>query len=447
MFVGWLKADGAAVRAGEPLFTLESEKATEDIEGFDDGILHIPADGPRQGDVIPVGNVIGYVLQPGEPIPAGEARRSPRRRQAEPAEPARSAAQPPLSRRHRHHRAPGQFTASSPQPRPGSASTGRLPRARAGAGASANAMSSPWPPGLRTPSRSGRQLDAPHHRGTHADEPSVHGPRHTHDDDRRHQLVQLRERLKAPRPAAAAIVPTFTDLFINLTALAPPATSGAQRSLGQRPRRVVGWNSYRHCRRYRRRAWWFPSCATCPLLSLQDLAVRTRDLIERARQRRLSASELQGGTFTVTSLGSLGIDAFTPIINYPECAILGIGRIRRCPAVVDDQIVIRDQVTLSLTFDHRITDGAPAARFLQTLSAAVDNPEVHCEMRFDGQGQSGHRRRPRHRPGDRGSTRSQWQPGHLHRPRSGRDPGGGGTIRRRQSGCAWTSPAPTRSPR
>jgi pyruvate dehydrogenase E2 component (dihydrolipoamide acetyltransferase) len=97
-------------------------------------------------------------------------------------------------------------------------------------------------------------------------------------------------------------------------------------------------------------------------------------LIERARQRKLSASEQQGGTFTVTSLGSFGIDAFTPIINYPECAILGVGRIRRCPVVVDDQIVIRDQVTLSLTFDHRITDGAPAARFLRTLSEAVENP-------------------------------------------------------------------------
>ena len=111
-----------------------------------------------------------------------------------------------------------------------------------------------------------------------------------------------------------------------------------------------------------------------PRLSLQELSIRARDLIERARQRKLSASELQGGTFTVTSLGALGIDAFTPIINYPECAILGIGRIRRCPVVLDEQIVIRDQVTLSLTFDHRITDGAPAARFLQTLSAAIENP-------------------------------------------------------------------------
>jgi pyruvate dehydrogenase E2 component (dihydrolipoamide acetyltransferase) len=109
-------------------------------------------------------------------------------------------------------------------------------------------------------------------------------------------------------------------------------------------------------------------------LSLKELAIRSRDLIDRARQSKLSASELQGGTFTVTSLGAFGIDAFTPIINYPECAILGVGRIRRCPVVLGDQIVIRDQVTLSLTFDHRVSDGAPAARFLQTLAALIENP-------------------------------------------------------------------------
>ncbi len=116
-----------------------------------------------------------------------------------------------------------------------------------------------------------------------------------------------------------------------------------------------------------------PVIRDVPKQSLKDLSTRSRDLIDRARQRKLSASELQGGTFTVTSLGAFGIDAFTPIINYPECAILGIGRIRRCPVVREDQIVIRDQVTLSLTFDHRITDGAPAARFLQSLGAAIEN--------------------------------------------------------------------------
>jgi pyruvate dehydrogenase E2 component (dihydrolipoamide acetyltransferase) len=69
-----------------------------------------------------------------------------------------------------------------------------------------------------------------------------------------------------------------------------------------------------------------------------------------------------------------GIDAFTPIINHPECAILGIGRVRRVPALVNDKTSWQEQVTLSLTFDHRVVDGVPAAKFLQTLTQILENP-------------------------------------------------------------------------
>ena len=85
-------------------------------------------------------------------------------------------------------------------------------------------------------------------------------------------------------------------------------------------------------------------------------------------------SEMQGGVFTITNLGNFGIDAFTPIINLPETAVLGLGRIRREAVVMNNQIVARDQITLSLTFDHRIVDGAPAARFLQSVSQAIEKP-------------------------------------------------------------------------
>src|SRR5207237_7297466 len=117
-----------------------------------------------------------------------------------------------------------------------------------------------------------------------------------------------------------------------------------------------------------------PVVRDVPALTLAEVAARTRDLTDRARSKRLSGDELRGGTFTLTNLGSFGIDAFTPIINYPECAILGIGCIRRVPVFVDDKVASQDQVTLSLTFDHRIVDGVPAARFLQTLTQALENP-------------------------------------------------------------------------
>jgi pyruvate dehydrogenase E2 component (dihydrolipoamide acetyltransferase) len=109
-------------------------------------------------------------------------------------------------------------------------------------------------------------------------------------------------------------------------------------------------------------------------LTLRQVAARSRDLIARARAGRLSADEMRGATFTITNLGGLGVDAFTPIVHLPQCAVLGVGRIVREPAVVGGQVVPRDQVTLSLTFDHRVVDGAPAARFLDTLRACLEQP-------------------------------------------------------------------------
>jgi pyruvate dehydrogenase E2 component (dihydrolipoamide acetyltransferase) len=117
-----------------------------------------------------------------------------------------------------------------------------------------------------------------------------------------------------------------------------------------------------------------PVVRDVPKLGLRQLAAMSKDLAERARQGKLKTEQMQGGTFTITNLGSCGIDAFTPIINPPQCAILGIGRIQRQPVVRGDTVMIREQVTLSLTFDHRIVDGAPAARFLQTLVQLIENP-------------------------------------------------------------------------
>jgi pyruvate dehydrogenase E2 component (dihydrolipoamide acetyltransferase) len=110
-------------------------------------------------------------------------------------------------------------------------------------------------------------------------------------------------------------------------------------------------------------------------LPLAEVAARSRDLIDRGKSGRLSAAEMQGGMFTITNLGAYGIDAFTPVINYPEVAILGLGAIRREAVVLpDDTLAPRDRITLSLTFDHRALDGAPAAAFVRDLRAAVENP-------------------------------------------------------------------------
>jgi len=104
---------------------------------------------------------------------------------------------------------------------------------------------------------------------------------------------------------------------------------------------------------------------------------RTLDLlVERAIGGKNLPDELVGGTFTISNLGPYDIDGFTPIINPPESAILGIGRIVAKPVAVDGQVVVRDRVALSLSFDHRVVDGAPAARFLQRVKDLIERPLV-----------------------------------------------------------------------
>lgn len=100
---------------------------------------------------------------------------------------------------------------------------------------------------------------------------------------------------------------------------------------------------------------------------LREIATMTRHLGERARTGKLRLEDVSGGTFTITNLGSYGIDVFTPIVNPGETGILGVGRIIEKPAIHRGEIARRSMMTLSLTFDHRIIDGAPAAQFLQTV--------------------------------------------------------------------------------
>jgi pyruvate dehydrogenase E2 component (dihydrolipoamide acetyltransferase) len=109
---------------------------------------------------------------------------------------------------------------------------------------------------------------------------------------------------------------------------------------------------------------------------LLQLSEETQSLVDRARAGQCTPDELSGGTFTLTNLGMFGIDVFTPLINLPECAVLGVGRIKRQPVMMGDEIVGRDMVWLSLTFDHRLVDGGPAARFLQRVVQLMERPHL-----------------------------------------------------------------------
>lgn len=102
--------------------------------------------------------------------------------------------------------------------------------------------------------------------------------------------------------------------------------------------------------------------------SLKEIAQEARTLAEKARANKLSLDEVSGGTFTVSNLGMYGVDGFTPILNPPQSGILGVGRIVEKPVIYRGEIAKRAMMVLSLTFDHRVIDGAPAGAFLQTVA-------------------------------------------------------------------------------
>lgn len=389
-FAGWLKPDGAAIQAGEPLFSLESEKATEDIECLDAGILRIAPEGPKVGDVLAVGVVIAYLVKEGEAAPFEAA---PAKSAAPVALLVEAAAAPSEHRaaddvepaEENGHQPPREHRAASPRARraatelgvdwhslQGSGRTGRI-RERdvlaAAASAAENVGPVAAPAGVPVGGNAIRRMIAERMLASHLSTAPV---TLTTTADATN-LVNLRGQFKQAAPAGNGFVPSYTDFLVKLTAVAleqhPQLTTCRSDESTIIPERIhigiaVDTES----------GLLVPVLRDVPSLGLRQLSAQSGDLIDRARRRRLSAEEMQGGVFTVTSLGGFGIDAFTPIINLPQCAILGVGRIRRQPVAHGDQIVLRDQVVLSLTFDHCIIDGAPAARFLQTLTQLIENP-------------------------------------------------------------------------
>jgi len=107
--------------------------------------------------------------------------------------------------------------------------------------------------------------------------------------------------------------------------------------------------------------------------SLSDTASALKELVEKAREGKLTREDVTGGTFTITNLGMYGVDVFIPIINPPETAIMGVGRVIDKPVVVNGQITIKPVMQISLSFDHRIVDGAPAAEFLQRVKQILES--------------------------------------------------------------------------
>jgi pyruvate dehydrogenase E2 component (dihydrolipoyllysine-residue acetyltransferase) len=110
--------------------------------------------------------------------------------------------------------------------------------------------------------------------------------------------------------------------------------------------------------------------------SILHLASELADLGQRARDRKIQVEEFQGHSFSLTNIGSIGGKTFTPILNYPDSAILGVGRTYEKPVVKDGEIMVASILPLCLTFDHRVTDGATAARFINQIIGYLQDPDL-----------------------------------------------------------------------
>jgi pyruvate dehydrogenase E2 component (dihydrolipoamide acetyltransferase) len=337
-FAGWLKQNGDQVSAGEPLFAMESDKVTMEVESLDSGILYLPPGAPEPGAIVVVGQRLGFLLAQGESAPS-----------VPPDTPIRERGTPVTPRARRVAAELGVDTAQLQ----GSGRGGRIREVDVrGAGAV------PISALRRTIARrmmESRQNTAPVTLTSRADATA---------------LVALRNQWKLAPDRGP--VPSYTDIFAKLVSIvleSHPALGGpsGKAHIGiavDTPEGLL-----------------VPVLRDVAASSLADLARRSRELIAAAREHRLRAEDLAGGTFSITNLGGFGIDAFTPIINFPEVAVLGVGAIRKEPVVLESgELAAREQMTLSLTFDHRVVDGAPAARFLQSLVRLIEvpPPAVHC---------------------------------------------------------------------
>jgi pyruvate dehydrogenase E2 component (dihydrolipoamide acetyltransferase) len=121
-----------------------------------------------------------------------------------------------------------------------------------------------------------------------------------------------------------------------------------------------------------------PVVRSAHTLSLRDLSTRMKTLAAQAVEGNISPDDLSGGTFTISNLGGLGIETFTPLINPPQVAILGVGAIQLKPVRSSDKVGLLDTIGLSLTCDHQVIDGAPGARFLQAVKNTIEHVEAIC---------------------------------------------------------------------
>ncbi|PYU27390.1 MAG: dihydrolipoamide acetyltransferase [Acidobacteria bacterium] len=391
--ISWRKREGEQVVKGEPLLEVETDKAVVEVESPGDGILS--AVSAREGAVIPVGQTIAWLLAPGEAAPIATAPAQTGRRTdtvgAGPAAASSGVSNPPpsppsemrispkarrLAREHgvdvtrlRGSGPGGEILAEDIMNAAKSAGAAAAPAAIAAAQTKSQATAGEIEP-LGTV---GRLMAA----RTTQSWTTVPHFFVTRDADAS-GLLEVYERLSVEVERAHGIKATLTDLLVALVA----------RVLAKHPRMNASWaaEGIRHNGEINVAvAVAVEEGVVAPVLhkansrNVGELAVKRRELTERAKAGRLQPADITGGTFTISNLGMYNVDAFTAIIVPPQAGILAVGRVGDRVVAVDGRPAVRPMITLTLSTDHRVADGARAALFLNDLVEAIREPKKWLE--------------------------------------------------------------------
>jgi len=377
LIIRWLKHEGDEVSEGEGLCEVETEKTTDEIQAPVDGtLLKILR---KEGTASPVNEVIAVIGSAGEDISS-----IPEFSRSAPATPPSPA---PIEKPKLAHPSPMASEVSEPSLERIriSPSARRLARERGvditkikGTGpggriVSEDVLGAPSKPETGPSAEEYKSAPLAGHRKVIADRLSlsartaVHVPITMEVD-----MTSVSEAKSEEEKAGLQI--SFNDFIIKAAATAlrefPPVNT---MLLGQELRAMsevnvgiaVGSGD----------DLLVPVVRNADRLSIQEISRSAKNLIERARSGRLATKEMSGGTFTISNLGMYDVDMFAPVINPPEAAILGVGRIVPKIVVVGEDMVIRQMMTLTLVFDHRVVDGVLAARFLQRVKQILEAPE------------------------------------------------------------------------
>jgi pyruvate dehydrogenase E2 component (dihydrolipoamide acetyltransferase) len=360
--VRWLRQPGEMVEKGEPLMEVETDKAVVEVEAPASGRMGTPLVG--EGETVPVGQVIAHILDPGETDPgrskvvtgteraASDASASlelegggprPQPRLAVPASPKarRLAAERGIDLASVHGSGPEGAVLATDLPEVGTAARAEVP----------TTMGRIWR--LMAERTTASWTRAPHFFLVREADAG--------------RLVEWRATLRRQGLEA-----TYTDLLILVTAAALRRHPGMNATWEGAPRPRAEINVALAIET--EEGLVAPVLRQADRLSLAEVVEARRSLVERARARRLAPADLEGGTFTLSNLGMYGVDAFNAILNEGQAGILAVGRITEAVVPVQGGMAVRPRVVLTLSCDHRLTDGARAARFLTDLVALLEEP-------------------------------------------------------------------------